>query len=119
MFVGREIGHKIFIGDALKNTPLTNPVRRSYELHRERYNLGHWNHHTADPCSVLYAVRGPQDYWEEVTGGYIDIQDDCSFEWKLDSRKKMGRLIQKMDRLQLGAIMEEILIRYPQAECEP
>ncbi len=113
MFAGREIGHKIFIGDRLKSTPETNPVRRAYELHRERCNLGHWNHHTADPCAVMYAVRGLGDYWEAVMGGYIDIGEDCSFEWKADPDKKMGYLIQKMDRRVLGEIMEELLILPP------
>lgn len=114
MFVGREIGHKIFIGDKLKETPLENPVRRAYQLHRERFGSGeHWNHHTADPCAVLYAVRGLGEYWEAETGGYIDIKEDCSFEWKLSPGKKQGYLVQKMDRKNLGQIMEELLVRPP------
>jgi len=117
MFVGREIGHNIFIGDKLKSTPLTNPVRRAYQLHRERFNLGHWDHHTADPCAVLYAVRGARDYWDEITGGYIDIKDDCSFEWKFDPVKNnMGYIVEKMEREKLAAIMEELLLRPPAPE---
>ncbi|HCE46212.1 MAG TPA: nucleoside hydrolase [Lentisphaeria bacterium] len=113
IFTGREIGHRIFIGDKLKNTPLSNPVRRSYQLHRERFKLGHWNHHTADPCAVLYAVRDLGDYWDVETGGYIDIQNDCSFKWIPSPKGRMGYLIQKMDRKELGAIMEDLLIQPP------
>lgn len=40
VFAGREIGHSIHVGEALRHTPLDNPVRRAYQLHRERYSLG-------------------------------------------------------------------------------
>lgn len=113
VFVGREIGHNIFIGDRLKQTPDTNPVRRAYQLHRDRFSLGHWNHHTADPCAVLYAVRGLRNYWDVETNGFIDIKDDCSFEWKADPGKKMSYLLQKIDRQELGKIMEDLLVLPP------
>lgn len=52
-FVGREIGHRIFIGESFRACDRANPLRRAYELHRGRYGRD-WNHHTADPCTVLY-----------------------------------------------------------------
>src|SRR5690606_370153 len=110
-FVGREIGHTIHVGDALKNTPASNPVRRSYEIHRGTYNQeGHWNHHTADPTTLLYAVRGNRDYWD-VEEGYIEINDDCTFEWKPANGARFKRLIQKMDRKQMGEMLEELIVR--------
>jgi hypothetical protein len=112
-FVGREIGHNIYVGNALKNTPESSPVRRSYQLHRDRFNLGHWNHHTADPSAVLYAVRGLRDYWTIENEGYIDIKDDCSFEWIKNPGSKQGYLIQKLDRTEMGRIMEELMVRLP------
>lgn len=73
-FAGREIGHTIFVGDRLKDTPIDNPVRRAYQLHRERAKVEHWNHHTADPTAVLLAVRGILNYWNLSECGYIDIK---------------------------------------------
>ena len=112
-FVGREIGHTIFAGNVLKDTSAANPVRRAYELHRSHYNpMGDWNHHTADPSTVLYAVRGIRDYWKEETG-YIVLKDDCSFQWKKAQGTKQKRLIPKMERSMLGRIMEELMVRLP------
>ncbi|WP_165971983.1 nucleoside hydrolase [Paenibacillus piri] len=112
-FAGREIGHNIKVGEALRQTPDDNPVRRAYQLHRDRFDLGHWNHHTADPSAVLYAVRGLWDYWELEADGYIDIQDDCSFVWRKKPGRNQGYLLQKMDRAEMGAIMEELIVRPP------
>jgi inosine-uridine nucleoside N-ribohydrolase len=116
-FVGREIGHNIHVGDRLKNTSLANPVRRAYQLHRERYPLGHWNHHTADPCAVLYAVRGLHTYFNIERGGFVDLQDDCSFTWKQAVGKNQGYLLQKMDRVEMGQVIEELMIRPPRYQA--
>jgi inosine-uridine nucleoside N-ribohydrolase len=113
-FVGREIGHNIHVGDRLKETPLANPVRRAYQLHRERFPLGHWNHHTADPSAVLYAVRGLADYFDITGSGYIDLKDDCSFAWTPAPGKQQAYLLQKMERAKMGQIMEDLMIRPPQ-----
>lgn len=112
-FVGREIGHNIHVGDRLKATPSDNPVRRAYQLHRERFSLGHWNHHTADPCAVLYAVRGSADYFDIEGEGFIDLQDDCSFTWKPAPGGKQAYLLQKMARMKMGQVIEDLIVRPP------
>jgi inosine-uridine nucleoside N-ribohydrolase len=110
IFVGREIGHKIFIGESLRQTAETNPVRRAYQLHRDKAGKSDWNHHTADPCTILFAVRGLLDYWSISERGYIDLKEDCSFEWHNCSDGNQRYLFQKMDRGELAEIMEEMLI---------
>lgn len=112
-FAGREIGHTIFIGDRLKSTPATNPVRRAYELHRTAAGKDHWNHHTADPCAVMVAIRGLADYWTLEKDGYIDLKEDCSFEWTKKEGVRQAYIIQKMDRQKLGKIMEELVVMPP------
>jgi hypothetical protein len=114
VFAGREIGHRIFIGEKLRSLPNTNPVRRVYELHRGRVNPQNWDHHTADPCAVLLAVRGLSDYWGIEKDGYIDLKDDCSFAWTPKTGARQAYIIQKMDRETLGNIMEELLISPPE-----
>lgn len=113
VFAGREIGHTIFVGDRLKETSPDNPVRRAYQLHRERAGKGHWNHHTADPSAVLLAVRGIADYWTLSASGYIDIKKNCSFVWKDHSEGNQQYIIQKMDRKKLGRILEDLMILPP------
>jgi inosine-uridine nucleoside N-ribohydrolase len=114
-FIGREIGHKIYVGERLKETPLTNPSRRAYQLHRERSGPS-WNHHTADPSAVLYAVRGLGEYFTMESGGAIDLQDDCQFAWKSVPDGKQAYVKQKMNRKQMGEIMEELMIRPPKQD---
>ncbi|HET6558766.1 MAG TPA: nucleoside hydrolase [Prolixibacteraceae bacterium] len=113
IFAGREIGHNIFIGDRLKSTPATNPVRRAYELHRTNAGKDHWNHHTADPCAVMLAIRGLGDYWTMEKDGTIDLKEDCSFEWKKKAGANQAYIVQKMDREKLGKIMEELVVMPP------
>ena len=113
-FAGREIGHTIHVGDRLKETPPDNPVRRGYQLHRERAGQSHWNHHTADPCAVLLAVRGLNNYWTISPSGYLDIKKDCSFVWKDDPKGNQQFIIQKMERKELGNILEKLMIMKPE-----
>lgn len=113
IFAGREIGHNIFIGEKLRSTSLTNPVRRAYELHRGNVNPDNWAHHTADPCAVMLAVRGLSNYWNLEKDGYIDLKDDCSFVWKKKKGARQGYILQKMERTKLGDIMEELLVSPP------
>lgn len=115
IFAGREIGHNIFIGERLRSMPLSSPVRRAYELHRENAKIGNWNHHTADPCAVMLAIRGLADYWDLEKDGYIDLKEDCSFAWKKKPGAKQGYIVQKMERAKLGDIMEDLLVSPPKA----
>ncbi len=111
IFAGREIGHNIFVGEKLRDEPFSNPIRRAYELHRNHKNPIDWDHHTADPCAVLLAVRGLSEYWEIENEGYIDLKEDCSFAWTKKKGAKQAYIIQKMDRTELGSIMENLLTK--------
>lgn len=114
VFCGREIGHSIFVGNGLKALPETNPVRRAYQLHRGRYGES-WDHHTADPTTVLYAVFGCDDFFD-IECGEMDIKDDCSFVWTVKPESSRYRLIQKMDRAETGKIMGEWMVKPPRAQ---
>jgi inosine-uridine nucleoside N-ribohydrolase len=114
-FVGREIGHNIHVGEALKQTPISSPVRRAYQLHRERVQA-HWNHHTAEPCTVLYAVRGLRDYWAMSPDGRLNLRDDCSFAWTDDPEGNQRYVLEKMDRSQLGELMEMLMAQPPRVK---
>lgn len=64
---GYEIGGGIHTGEKLTSTPDANPVRAAYKEYGMRRQS--W-----DQTSVLYAVRGLADYWEEnQTPGYYCI----------------------------------------------
>lgn len=110
VFVGREIGHRIYTGDFLKAADESNPVRMAYRLHRGRGGPdASWDHHTADPCTILYAVRGAGNYWSVCSRGGIDLKPDCSFEWKAEIESDQAYLKQVMSRSRVAEIIVRIM----------
>ena len=107
-FVGREIGHNIYIGESFKKLGPEHPLYRSYQLHRGRYG-DNWDHHTADPSTILYAVYGLKDYFN-IQHGTLILHDDCSFEWDPTKKSNMSYVLQKMDRKQMAKVMENIIM---------
>lgn len=108
-FVGRDIGHNIFVGDDFHNLPEYHPLRRSYELHRGRWG-DNWDHHTADPCTVLYAVYGCADRFE-IQSGTMTIHDDCSFEWNPSEKSNIFYILQKQSRAKTAKEINEFIMR--------
>lgn len=107
-FVGRDIGHNIYVGDDFHNLPKDNPLRRAYELHRGRYG-DNWDHHTADPSTLLYAVFGLGDAFE-IQKGRMILHDDCSFEWDPNGKSNMAYLLQKESREVTARRINEIIM---------
>ena len=95
MFVGREIGSVpsgLQIGKKFGALPADHPLRMAYELY---FGGTAKDRHVADPTTVLFAVRGPRDYWDAETKGYMDLKADMTFEWKYDQDKGQGYLLKK------------------------
>lgn len=115
-FVGREVGHNIFAGEGLRKTPEDNPVRRAYELHRSRFTPDNWNHHTADPSTVLYAVRGCGAWFRLSEPGFIDLKPNGAFTWTFDPAGTQRRLLAECDYAELAVVMEELMCRGPYSE---
>ncbi|MDQ3625350.1 MAG: hypothetical protein M3463_23200, partial [Verrucomicrobiota bacterium] len=119
VFVGREIGSVpsgLAIGASLARTPPENPVRRAYFL----YSGGHKNRHVADLTTVLYAVRGLQDYWDIQPKGSMEIRPDATFEWSFDQDKNHAYLLKKSRNGQpndgyIEAVLDALLIHPPRA----
>ena len=116
-FVGREIGHSIFIGDRFHDLPAANPLRRAYELHRGRFGRN-WDHHTADPVTILYAVYGQGRRFGRVEGT-LSIRPDCSFSWNPANASNMSYLTQAEPRADTARAMEELVIPWTMAGDAP
>ena len=112
-FVGREIGHKIFAGDSLRAVSQDNPVRRAYELHRGPGSPDNWNHHTADPTTVWYAVHGCDGGFSLSGPGYIDLQPNGVFRWVDDPNGRQRYLFQKMPRDEMAKLMDDWMSMSP------
>jgi hypothetical protein len=104
VFVGREIGHSLRVGSALKNTPFNNPVRSGYELF---FKGDVKDHHCADLSAVLYAVRGlghgDEKYWQ-LESGKISMRPDAKFTWEANAKSARGeaRLVDGLSRPKAG-----------------
>lgn len=101
IFVGREIGSVpsgLKVGARFKELPADHPVRVAYELY---FGGTAKDRHVADPVTVLYAVRGLGDRWDLVTHGWMELQTNMTFSWRLDYDARQGYLKKRrgMDRV--------------------
>ncbi len=103
-------GETILTGSTLAQTPPSNPVRRAYELYlgdlsKERPS---W-----DQSALLYAVRGAEPFWEEITRGYNRIFDNGTNQWRdaPDSPHVLIRL--KVDPAEPEAVIESLMTQPP------
>lgn len=84
LWQGFEVGSAMTSGAELQDSPVTNPVRRAYELRpfhgAPALERGKPNH---DLATVLLAVRGVQpEYWREVTGGRVVVDSEGHTHWE-------------------------------------
>ncbi|WFB35164.1 nucleoside hydrolase [Kiritimatiellota bacterium B12222] len=96
-FIPREVASvpsPLRAGEELNETPLENPVRISYHKYFGRdTNI---DRHCADLATVLYAVRGAQDYWDiESTGSMTNIKSDGTFTWNVNGTQDHNYLVMK------------------------
>jgi len=79
VFIGFEAGVTILTGSGLSQSPLPNPVRRSYELYNDLTDRPSW-----DQLAVLYAAKlGHENFarhWENVAG-QNNVSADGSNRW--------------------------------------
>ena len=94
-FVGREIGSVpsgLKVGAGLKSLPESNPIRFGYAVW---FDGEPKDRHVADQTTVLFAVRGLRDYWDEETTGYMDLAADMTFQWRSDRDSQQSYLLKR------------------------
>lgn len=121
VFVGREIGSVpsgLKAGACLAKLPENNPIRAGY---------AHWfggvpkDRHVADPTTVLYAVRGLRDYWDEHAPGRMMLNADMTFTWQDEARARQSYLLKKKvknDR-EIEKVIEGLMMQAPKAAARP
>ncbi|MFM8496074.1 MAG: nucleoside hydrolase, partial [Planctomycetia bacterium] len=84
---GFEVGDPVITGEALKDTPRTNPVRRAYEVRRfGNRSAIDGGQPSYDQAAALYAVRGPDpELWREERGGTVTVDDAGLTRWEAGS----------------------------------
>lgn len=117
-FVGREIGSVpsgLKVGANLKRLPEDNPIRFGYAVW---FRGEPQDRHVADQTTVLFAVRGLRDYWDEETQGYMDLEPDMKFHWRDDRDSQQSYLLKKTvdgkpnDRA-IEKVIDELMLQPP------
>ncbi len=115
VFVGREIGSVpsgLKAGAKLKTLREPHPIRMGYELY---FGGEAKDRHVADPTTVLYAVRGPGEFWRMSPPGKMNLHADMTFEWQADPAgrqlyvMKPAKGTKSTDR-QVEAAIDELLL---------
>ena len=115
LFSGFEIGNKVLTGNRLiQQGSANNPIRQSYEFCLKTFQ---GNNHPLgrmswDQTAVLAGVRGPEPYWDIVTG-QIKINDDGTNEWLTGGNKQHSYLIEKMPPEEVAVVIEDLMMHEP------
>src|SRR5574340_165603 len=108
VFSGWEIGQQVLTGAGTAELPETSPVRRAYQL----YN-GNKPHKSWDQTAVLYGVRcleQDRGLWTLSSPGVCEIDEQGRNTWRGDPEGKHQYLIARMAPVQVGAIVEELML---------
>ena len=113
MYSGNEIGKAIRTGSRLlTEAPENSPVRASFENHpfvdKKTKDRQSW-----DQTAMLYAIRGPQDYWTVESNGYNYFDETGKNEWRRDKDKDHGYLILKKPAAEVAKIIEDLMVAPP------
>ena len=115
VFSGFEIGAPIETGAGLKATPVTNPIRKAYELYNGLNNRSSW-----DQTAVLFAVRGETgdhlaDVWELHSDGTNEVTADGHNQWHDTPNHGHAYLVRKMPSEKVAELIESLMEQPPKA----
>lgn len=112
---GVEVGWAIYTGKKLKETSITNPVRRAFELRpfrgQKAIDHGKPSH---DQAAVLIAVRGIENkYWSASPYGHVVVDSEGNTEWKQKNNGKHRFVLIKSHPVYLEEIIENLMSQSP------
>ncbi len=112
---GFEVGHPVITGEALKQSPVGNPVRRAFELRlfgkRPAIEGGQPSY---DQAAALYAVRGTNpELWNEKLGGRVVIDQTGLSRWVADAASPHVRVTRVCAPALLARQIEALMVAPP------
>jgi hypothetical protein len=111
VFSGFEIGSRIKVGKRLSESPAANPVRACYQHYNGLNDRESWDH-----TAVLFAVRGPGEYWSLSEPGLCLMHARVKFgynEWIPTAKKEHRYLLEKMAPAEVGRVIEDLMLQAP------
>ncbi|MDD5350492.1 MAG: nucleoside hydrolase [Chthoniobacteraceae bacterium] len=110
LFLGWEIGNRVKTGNGLAATPVSNPVRRAYELY---HNVLVAKRPSWDLMTVLAAVRGAEPLWTVSSPGYCEMAANGANGWVGSRDRGHAYLIEKETPEAVARALEEFLAMPP------
>jgi inosine-uridine nucleoside N-ribohydrolase len=111
VFSGFEIGARIKTGSRLRETSEKNPARACYEHYNGLNPRESW-----DETAVLYAVRGPQDYWDLSAPGFCVMHARVPFgynQWIPAQHGPHRYLVEKKSPAEMSRLIEDLMVQPP------
>ncbi len=109
IFAGWEIGKEIITGGAYLKNKLSakSPVYRAYELYNNFQGRASW-----DQVAILLLKEEATNYFEIITDGYCQVNEDGSNQWIPAKDSKHGYVVFKadVDYQEIAKIMDDMAI---------
>ncbi|MHC4743694.1 MAG: nucleoside hydrolase [Planctomycetota bacterium] len=106
------LGKDVMTGGRLvAEGPKDNPVPAFYRNFFEGHKVSERS--SWDLIAVLYAVRGPSDYFTLVSDGKCVSREDGSNQWIPGPTQNHSYLLYKMPQKELAAVIENLLLTPP------
>ncbi len=112
---GGDFARVVACGNALKETPKDNPVRRIYELGKG-WKSDNWEHHSADIITVHVAVEGIETFFHEIKYGYNYFDRFGRNRWVTEKDNPLRTYVSEFKQ---GSNPEEIKIIFNKIISQP
>jgi protein-L-isoaspartate(D-aspartate) O-methyltransferase len=116
LFTGFEIGSEIMTGQELVKDSADNPVARAYRIFFDKAKLE--SRQSWDQTAVLLAVRGPDPFWDLVTGGGNVVHEDGINEWRAAPDCDHAYIVEKTDPAMAAETIEKLMTRPPASAAQ-
>ena len=116
-----QYGRHLYAGRAIVESDYEgNPVKDVFKADlapREKISPRSWDqlagHPSWDESAVLIAVRGEESYFA-IENGFYEMKDDKGHDiWRYDPTSPSCRVLQKTPRVEVGKIIDELMLRKP------
>jgi hypothetical protein len=112
-FAGANQGD-VRAGQRLKEKSESNITRRAYEHHfATRGGSAKIDRHTNDQNTLLYGVRGAQEYYDLFNDGDITLSPEGACRWSTSPNHGGGYVQKKMSNVGLAAVIEALVLHEP------
>ena len=125
VFTDFQYGRHLYAGRAIAESDyVDNPVKDVFKhdlAPRDHVNPRCWDqlagHPSWDESAVLIAVRGENSYFALEQGFYEMLDDRGHDVWRYDPTSASCRVLQMTPRIEVGKIIDELMMRKPRKTC--